>query len=134
MATRRAAAAAAADRPQQISVNGPVSAAAAAHWFPRGAPPAWAPPYLAARAAPTTLRAWAAGVGWAPHVVAADGAATGRLLGWVAEGALTVLLAAVVDGLGGWRDAVAVVEGGHAAGKVVVRVWDGHDDDAGGGA
>lgn len=120
-------------RPRQVCILGPSSAASAAHWFPRGSPPPGMGPYLAVRAAPTTLRAWAAGVDWAPHVVASDGAAVGRLLRWVAAGAVEVVLAAVVDGLAAWREALAVVEGGHAAGKVVIRVWGG-DEGTGGGA
>jgi len=104
-----------------VSIGGPLQAGELGPWLPAGVP-LYLRVALALLCAPVAVAAAVAGVAWSSLLLESKGSELADVAAWLADGSVVPLIDSVHDGLDGARAAYGVLMGGHATGKVVVRV------------
>lgn len=104
-----------------VGIAGPFQADQMGSWCPNGVP-LYLRLVLWAMCMPVNVAAAVARVRWSSLLLTSRGEELAEVAGWMAEGKVKPLVDSVHEGLEAHADAFGVLMGGHAAGKVVVRV------------
>lgn len=104
-----------------VGIAGPFQASQMGPWCPNGVP-LYLRLGLWAMCVPVTVAAARARVQWSSLLLTSRGEELAEVAGWMREGKVKALVDSVHEGLEAHAAAFGVLMGGHAAGKVVVRV------------
>jgi len=104
-----------------VGIAGPFQPSQMGSWAPAGLPihmrlGMWA------MCAPVNIRAALAGVHWSALLLESNGRELAEVATWMSEGKVKPLIDSVHEGLGAAAAAFEKLMGGHAVGKIVVRV------------
>lgn len=104
-----------------VAIAGPFQPGQMGPWCPGGVP-LWLRLALWAMCVPANVAAARSRVRWSSLLLTSRGAELAEVAAWMREGKVKALVDSVHEGLEAYADAFGVLMGGHAAGKVVVRV------------
>jgi len=104
-----------------VGIAGPFQPGQMGSWAPAGLP-IYLRLALWAMCAPVNVRAALAGVHWSSLLLESNGRELAEVATWMTEGKIKPLIDSVHEGLGAATAAFEKLMGGHAVGKIVVRV------------